>query len=445
MPVVLTPTELAAARRWASRPASHDTSSDGRFEARPDGDAVEIVDTRDGSVRQWATPSFQPREVTVSDDGHTVAFTASPSRDHVELAIMRDGGPPQVMPLNSLSLRSPDFSPDGRRLAAAHTTDVVTIDSKGEHALAHLPNWVERVEYMPSGRLMAQCTWYGWGSSKVPVYWVIDAAGHSQPIKDPKLADWLGQPVLKPLLESLESAYPKSTPAQQQALLERFGYDGPTFRLRAPDESHMIFRLDGAFDVPSAHAGTWLLRTDGSDADAVQLAAADDTRLGGRKFSEAVWSDASQRAAAIFTGGSSQEALIGVTDRDGRFELLPLPLDRRGEVPCAWGPDERWLVWQVPDGERTSLFCHDTKSGQWYPLAADARLEGWNGDMVRVRRRNDRIDEIPPLPLQGDKAVGIVLGTAGSGAGHAPAGAVKVTDDQVIVNGIKIPRRHGLK
>lgn len=386
----LTPAEREAARRYLSGTAPRDTSADGRFVARPQKDAVILSETATGRERYIPAPNCDVHEAAVADDGSQVAFPS--------------------------------------------TCDVRLADSRGVRTVATLPHWADHVEYLPGGRLLAEASFDPWGSGRVPILYVLEQSGRCDVVGDVKEAEALGAHVRAPLLEEYRHSYPGATAAQCDDLLNRFGYDTPTFRVMSPDRKRMVFDVQDRVAPLPGNAGTWLLELGGAAPRRI-----DDPSLGTRHLSGAVWSPAGRRVATVMSADGA-DPMLAIAEADGsRVRALPLRFVRRPDAePVAWSADDRYAAFEVANGDDSTVYCYDAQTDQYYPILPRAHVEGWDGARLRARMADGTVVRVDPRPLPAEQSAGLVLGGKDL---PRPAGEIHVGEDHVDINGVRVPRR----
>jgi len=425
----LTESERAAARRFLGAPAGHDASSDGRFTARPDGDRVllgeraksPVSDGQPEKSTRIPARGFEVEEATVADDGQTVAFVGRRGKD--SLLAISDGGAPRVLLDDGLSVHSPDLSPDGKTIAVTRCYDVVTVGLDGSKTtLAKMPDWAERVEYLPSGRLMVEAGFDGWGTGRVPILYVVEPDGKFEAVADIPDAEALGLAPRAPMLKQYEASFPGTSAEQRADLLERFGYNTPSMRILSPDKRRMVFDVH-AKRVPIAQGeGVYVLACDGSAPR--MLAPGGDLR-------EAHWSDAGKRVALVLHDG------LSVAEGDGsRVRQMPPNAEAKD---AAWSPDERYYAFHVKTGDSVAVYVYDCEKDGIYPVLPRARVEGWRDGKIEALFEDGTRMTVPPFPIDPEQGVGLALG----GGLPRPPGQISVTDEYVDLNGVRVPRKRG--
>lgn len=418
-----------------SSPRQIDHSADGRSSVHPSGDSVVLAE--DGKERRLCARGMKVLEATVADDGRTVAVRAGTMDKDANkeiLALLAEDGTMRVLDPDAHT-RSIDISPDGTQIAYASCFDVRVVDSAGaSRQLAHMPVFIDEVEFMPGGGLLARGTSNGWGGQSAPAWYMIDPRnGQWNFVSNLDEAESLGPSVRQPLLEQYDHAYPNSTPAQRRELMEKFGYQLPHFRQISQDKRQMVFDMQPMHQDPAQGDPGVYFYTAGRGLP-VPLT---DPSLGGRQLDDVEWSSGSRRAAVVFRGPTAADRqMLGVASDDGAtFHALPLSVDGRH---VHWSDDERLLAFDVLDGQRHIVYVYDAEEKRFFPVLPDASVEGWDGAHLVVTGADGRSATIPAVSIDPSMGGGLVLG---SPQGRKTPGEVLVNDDYVEIGGIRVPRR----
>lgn len=436
----LNPQESGAARGWLQQPKAEDISSNGEFTARAEGDSIVVSDRRNGTEKVIPTPGFKLEATAVSDDGRTVAFLGKKEAENNTVLVRVRDDKSEVLVDNVIAMHDVDLSPDGKTVYAPNTFEVVKVDDQGKSILARMPVFVDRVEVLPGGRILAEGHTNAWGGASAPAYYVLDEKGGCEFLSSVQEAESLGPMVKEPLLSQYEAAYPGTPVEQREILLDRFGYQTPTYRLPSPDRSHMVFEFQSRLSPADDKSGVYAMTR--GQGDAVLLTEpGDSTGLGSHHLSSVEWSPRSQRMALVFTA-DHDEPRLAVAESDGSgFKVLPgrLPRDSKDRV-MAWSDDERRLGFEVREGDRVHIYCYDATTGMVFPVMPDVRLVGWDDDTMRVRLPSGSETTIPALPMNTDDGFGVIVGNPGT-APKTPPIPIKVTDEYIEVGGVRVPRR----
>lgn len=441
----LDPQETTAARIWLKQPAGEDVSPNGDFATRPQEDAIVLRDNRAGTETLMPTPGYHPQATAVSDDGRTVAFVGKRASDNKTALVRVHDGKSEVLDADAITTHDIDLSSDGRTVYAPSSFDVVRFDGSGRHAHAKLPAFVDRLEVLPGGRILAEGRTHGWGSSSAtPAFYVLDDQGNTRLLSDIAETEALGVEVRKPLLAQYEAAYPGFSLEQRLALLDQFGYQMPTYRLMSPDHSQMAFECQPRLAPGDERQGVYVVRR--GHGQAVLLTEPTDGRgLANHHMNRVEWSPRSQRLALVFTADHEPPRLT-VANGDGTgFKVLPGSLAMDGtKAALAWSPDERHLAFEVRENDRTHIYAYDAKTDQVFPVVADARLVGWKDDLIRIRLASGNETGVAPLPMNTDDGFGVITGSP-SRAPKTPPVPIEIKDEYIEVGGVRVPRRQESK
>lgn len=440
----LDPRVVATAQRSAGAAKPSDTSSDGRYEIHPEGDRVLLTDTASGQQHALSVENLQVDQATVSDDGRTVVVQGAPlpidskAGTTVRVCLRSDDGTLTVLD-EGVTTGSVDVAPDGREVAVSSCFDLKVVDTLGcSRMLAKLPVFIDEVEYVSGDQILARGSSNGWGGPSAPAWYLVDAhSGQWRFIADLGDAEQLDPSIRQSLAGQYEGAYPYSPPTQRSRLVDVFGYQLPTYRLTGPNARGTVFEMKGMSQDPAqGQRGVYFI--DNRDAQALPVLLTDARNgghVGGRSLSAVSWSQ-SKHAAVLLRGSAVGEPtrLTIVVDGGKRIDPLPLDVDVKHVV---WSPDERYVAFDVLDKETHHAFVYDVDKQAFYPVAAGASVERWNGGHVVVSAAAGE-KEIEPVPIDTEQATGVILG--GQAAPKAP-GEIVVGPNEVVIGGVHVPRR----
>lgn len=438
------PQVVAAAQRSVAFARPSDTSSDGRYEVHPEGDRVVLTDSMSGQQRALPVQNLRIDEATVSDDGQTVVLRGAPlpivEKAGVKERVCLLGADGALTVLDEgVTTRSVDISPDGREVAVSSCFDLKVVDTSGHSRnLAKLPVFIDEVEYVPGDQILARGVSNSWGGPSVSAWYLVDAhSGQWRFISDLGDAERLSPAIRQSLAGQYDAAYPYSLPTQRRNLVDLFGYQLPAYRLTGPNARATVFEMKGMSQDPAqGQRGVYFI--DNRNAQALPVLLTDSSRggdVGGRSLSAVSWSQ-NKHAAVLFRGGAAGEAARLTIAVDGGKRVDPLPLEVDGKR-VVWSPDERHVAFDVVARDVHHAYVYDVDKQSFYPVAAGASVERWNGGRVVVSSAAGE-KEVFPVPLDPEQATGVILG--GKTAPKAP-GEIVVEPDEVVIGGVHVPRR----
>lgn len=440
----LDPRVVAAAQRSAGSAKPSDASSDGRYEIHPEGDRVVLTDTASGQQRAMPVANLRIDEATVSDDGQTVVVRGAPlpidpkAGVRERICVLGAEGTLTVLD-EGVTTRSVDLSPDGREVAVSSCFDLQVIDTAGHSRnLAKLPVFIDQVEYVPGDQILARGNSNGWGGPPVPAWYLVDAhSGQWRFISDLGDAERLDPSVRQSLAGQYDAAYPYSLPTQRRRLVDMFGYQLPAYRLNGPNARGTVFEMKGMSQDPSqGQRGVYFL--DNRDAQALPVLLTDPRNggdVGSRSLSAVSWSQ-KRHAAVLFRSSTAGEAARLTIAVDGGKRVDPLPLEVDGKR-VVWSPDERYVAFDVLSKDVHHAYVYDVDKKAFYPVAAGASVERWNGGRVVVSTPAGE-KEVFPVPLDAEQTTGVILG---SKSAPKPPGEIVIEPDEVVIGGVHVPRR----
>ncbi|MBI3928297.1 MAG: hypothetical protein HY319_22325 [Armatimonadetes bacterium] len=404
-----------------------DVSPRGRYRAVPVEGGARVVDLETGWESTIPLPDeLRPECVSVADDGVTLAALA-PSRGGAKKLVYWRNGKASVLQ-DGFALYALDLSSDGERLAYA-SFDNVHVASKGAgQPLARLPHPVDELDYRPDGSLLARCHHDPWGVGSIPIYYHLREDGSQDVLGNVREAEKLGHPVLDPLRKEYAIVYPHASPEFRERLIDRFGYNTPSYRVFSADRQRMVFSLEARrAPLEDGSPGIYILGPS-DDLQPVRFQGPSPTQL-----HEVNFGPGEQVALAV---GSGRPKVAVVSTRDGQATVLPVPLapDKR---TLAWSESGRYLGFQGLDGERPTVYCYDREKDLTLPVSP-GELLGWEADKIRIRRPDGETWTLDPLPVDGSNAHRHLLGDPYE---EGPAGTIRVGDDYVEVGPVRLPKR----